>query len=136
MAESHEETKYLSAQSFLKVQGVLSLIFGSIGVVVGSPLVLLYSLSLPEWSTEYSYTGGDWIAVSFIIALGIIFWIIPHVFMIIAGSHLVRHPKPGLAKGLTVANLVIGALYNYILMAFAIVSLVQSSNYEAGYRKH
>jgi amino acid transporter len=136
MPTSQEVSKYSTAKSFLRVQGILSIIFGSLGTLVGLPLILLYVFSLSFSSIQYSYDGGDWFAVIFLIIIGLIFWILPHIYMIIAGTYLVRKPKPGLAKGLTIGNLVIGALLNYILLAFAIVSLVQSSHYEEGYKRN
>jgi hypothetical protein len=136
MPTSQEVSKYSTAKSFLRVQGILSIIFGSLGTLVGLPLIILYIFSLSFSSIQYSYDGGDWFAVIFLIIIGLIFWILPHIYMIIAGTYLVRKPKPGLAKGLTIGNLVIGALLNYILLAFAIVSLVQSSHYEEGYKKN
>jgi hypothetical protein len=136
MPTPQEVSKYSTAKSFLRVQGVLSIIFGSLGTLVGLPLIILYVFSLSFSSIQYSYDGGDWFAVIFLIIIGLIFWILPHIYMIIAGTYLVRKPKPGLAKGLTIGNLVIGALLNYILLAFAIVSLVQSSHYEEGYKKN
>jgi hypothetical protein len=36
---------------------------------------------------------------------------------------------------MTIANLVVGAFWNYIILAFAIVSLVQSGHYAHGYKK-
>jgi hypothetical protein len=135
MTTAQEASKYSAAKSFLRVQGVLSIIFGSLGTLFSLPILLIYVLSVPGYSGMYPYNEGDTIGVMFLIIVTLIFWVLPHIYMIIAGTYLVREPKPGLAKGLTIGNLVIGAIINYILLAFAIVSLTQSASYEAGYKK-
>lgn len=126
----HIKAQHETSKKFLKVQGILSIVFGGLGTLFGIPLIFF-------WAIGSSYDLGDDVGpIVFIVlsVLGLIFWMLPHIFLIVSGATLVRNPAPGVAKGLTIANLVVGAFWNYILLAFAIVSLVQSGHYTRGYK--
>lgn len=140
MSELHlQQEQFTNAKRWLKVQGILSIIFGALGTLFAAPLAFFYSIGITaELATEMPGLESEIGPVVFIIVLivGLILWLIPHLFLIVSGALLARGPKPGVAKGLTITNLIIGAMWNYLILAFAIVSLVQSGNYARGYVHH
>jgi hypothetical protein len=127
----HVKAQYETSKKFLKVQGVLSIVFGGLGTLFGIPLIVFYALGA-SYDLQSDIGPIVFIVLS---VLGLIFWMLPHIFLIVSGATLVRNPRPAVAKGMTIANLVVGAFWNYIILAFAIVSLVQSGHYAHGYKK-
>jgi hypothetical protein len=125
----HLTAQIETSKKFLKVQGILSIAFGGLGTLFGIPIIFIYALSA---SYDMQSDVGPVVFIV-LLTLGLIFWMLPHIFLVVSGATLVRSPKPSVAKGMTIANLVVGAFWNYILLAFAIVSLVQSGNYARGY---
>lgn len=99
----------------LKVTAILSIVFGFIGIFFGIWLIQT-GLSDPR------FTSGSLFGV-----IVFIVWVLPHVFWIISGFQLLQSPKKSLTQGLLVTTIVLGALWNVLLMAFAIVNLVQLS---------
>ena len=123
--------RFSQAASMVKVQGIMSIVFGSIGSLVGLIILSIFAVSLGN-----AYTTADAIAFLFLFLLVVFVWLIPHMYLIIAGITLTRLPEPRIVKILTITNLVIGIFWNYILLVFAIISLVQQVDYAQGYRKH
>src|ERR687886_514951 len=128
MKQSTEiEQKFDKANQLLKTAGILSIIFGCIGTLFGIFLAIFMPATGSPSSNEYD---SGLLAV-----MVFLFWIAPHVFLIISGTQLLQKPLPGRARGLTITTLVIGALWNVVLLIFGILALVQMSDYEKGFKK-
>jgi phage shock protein PspC (stress-responsive transcriptional regulator) len=132
MAEKndYEAQRYRSAASLVRVQGILSIIFGGLGLLVAFFLVLLFLAAMSE-SNSYQV-----ISASITALIVFIFGVLPHIFLVVSGVHLLREPRPAVARTLIIINLVIGALFNLVIVVFAIINLVQMSDYDHGYKKH
>jgi len=128
----HKTIAYNRAATMLKVQGVVSIVIGALGILL-SPLLVLLMMAEPD-----GIGTGEYAEVGFIFAvlLSLFFMVLPGIYFIVAGSYLVKKPTPSLARGLTITNLVLGVLGNTIILIFAIISLVQGSDYEHGYKHH
>ena len=127
-----EDRRFYRAKGTIKAHGVLSIIFGGIGVLAGALFVAVFAAALAQ---DPTYDGGD-ISTLGLVMLGImafIFWALPHAYLIIAGLLLVKDPSPKLAKGLLITNLVIGVFCNLVLFIIAIINLTQLADYERGY---
>jgi len=125
--------QHSSAQKFLKVQGVLSVVLGGLGVLILTALIplLIWVLGSPDLLAEADSTSEDMIGTLIVVILSIP----ASIFFVISGIILLRKPRPGVAKGLSITNVVVAALSgNYLILAFAIVSLVQSPAYADGYK--
>lgn len=118
-----------SAGTMLKVQGIITLVFGGLGSLLGLILMLIFGIALSQ-----AYTDNDIIAFFIYFIVSVFFVLIPHVYFIVSGIVLIRQPEPKLAKLITIINLIAGAVANYVILAFAIISLVQGKEYEAGYK--
>lgn len=124
------ERHYQSAASLIRVHGILSIIFGSIGIFFSIIMMGLFGLSA---GSEY----GDYNAASsFIMAfLVFIFGVLPNIYLLISGIHLMRNPSPAVTKTLVIINLVVGVFWNLVILIFAIINLTQIADYEQGYKK-
>jgi len=122
--------QYQQAASIVKIQGILSIIFGGIGVVMGFCAMSLIALAM-----SVAYTDADALVFFMLFILTLIFWFIPHVYFIVAGVTLYRLPDPRVVKVLTIVNLVVGVFWNVVLLIFAIIALIQSAEYETGYKR-
>ena len=111
------------AYTFVKLNGIFSIMFGVIGTFVGLLIILL--ATFPD-TTGDSYSTI--IAVAFMI-ICLLFWVVPHIFLILSGTILITHPTYSLTKGLLITNLVIGSFYNIILLVFSIISITQLRQY-------
>lgn len=127
----YDKVLFERANNGLKVQGIIGIVFGGLGTLLGLVLILLFLMGVQLDTTPTSAFEGFMLAV-----VTLVFLVIPHVYLIISGSLLVKQPQPSLARGLTVANVVIGALSNLIILVVAIISLTQSSDYERHFPKH
>ena len=114
--------------NLVKIHGILSIIFGSIGTITGLFFAGLFAISMAS-----TYDEADRIGFLILSILTLIFWLIPHVYLVIAGVVLLREPEPKVAKTLTIINLIVGVFWNYILLIFSIISLVQLGDYDKGY---
>lgn len=123
-----KNTNYEQAASMVRVQGIMSIIFGGLGVLFGLVFLLFMIIAMAG-----AYTDSDAFGLLALFLVTVVFWLLPHVYLVIAGILLARTPAPRVVKTLTIINIVIGALWNYILLVFAIISIVQSSDYEKGY---
>ncbi|MFZ1250428.1 MAG: hypothetical protein WAR37_03220 [Candidatus Microsaccharimonas sp.] len=114
--------------SMVKVNGILSIIFGAIGSLVGLIFMGIWVLSLVGAYSDEQIIG----AIALFVGT-LLFWVLPHVYLIISGFFLLRLPKPTTVKVFLIVNLVVGALANLVLLIFSIISLAQVGEYEAGY---
>ena len=130
----YEKLLFTRAESALKIHGILSVVFGSLGVLAGFLILVLSSIS-SAFDTSYDEYGSS-IGLVFMSALVIVFWILPHAYLIASGIYLTRRPTPRLARTLVIINLVIGVFYNLILLIFAIINLTQINDYERGFHAH
>lgn len=124
--ESHVPSqKYQTAATMIKVTGILSIIFGSIGILFG----IGYSLLIAA-SPSYAYNEVEIVPIALIVGFLIMFWVIPHIYMIISGIYFLNKPSAAKVRGLAITSIVIGAIFNVILLAFAIINLIQAKDYE------
>lgn len=121
---------HTQAVSMLKIQGIVTLVFGGLGALLGLILMILFGFALSQ-----AYSDNDIIEYGVYFTMSVLFILIPHVYFVVSGIVLIRQPEPKLAKLVTIINLVVGAVANYIVLAFAIISLVQTKEYEEGYKK-
>ena len=129
MTGSHKHAAHRQAASMLKVQGIISIIFGALGALLGTALMFIFGIGLAS-----TYSNADTIEFSIFFLGSIVFMLMPHVYLIISGIILTRSPEPKLSQLLTIINLIVGAFSNYIVLVFAIISLVQADDYETGYK--
>ena len=118
------------AVSMLRVQGIISIVFGALGAFI-SLVVLAILFFIPT----NGYPQDQAIGFMFIFFGILIFAIIPHAYMIVSGLALTRNPNPQVARTLTIVNLVIGIIWNYVLLIFAIISLTQLLPYNEAYER-
>ena len=126
MTTQPKSDKYQTAAKFIKVTGILSIIFGILGTLFGLAYVLIYPHLPPDPETAQ-------IPVVFLAIVTTIFWIIPHAFLTVSGIQLVQYPAPSKVRAFAIATIVIGAVWNIVLLAFAIVNLTQLRDYTAEY---
>ena len=122
---------YEQAASLIKTQGVLSIVFGGIGVFIGLVVLVFLWIVLST-----SYATEDVIAALFLSLLGFVFLLLPHVFLVVAGVTLLRQPEPRVVRILTIITLVIGALENLVLLIMSILVLLKLDDYEALYPEY
>ena len=122
---------YEQAASLIKTQGVLSIVFGGIGVFIGLVVLVFLWIVLST-----SYATEDVIAALFLSLLGFVFLLLPHVFLIVAGVTLLRQPEPRVVRILTIITLVIGVLENLVLLVMSILVLLKLDVYEALYPEY
>ena len=118
----------ITANKMVKVTAILSIVFGSLGALFG---LLVMILGPTDMSADVASLGG---AVVFGIIIFLL-WVAPHVFLIISGINLLYFPKKSVAQGLIITTLVIGAIWNLILLVFAIINLTQLQHYTGKHDK-
>jgi hypothetical protein len=127
MAEtSFDKVLFERAATMLRVQGIISIVLGGLGVVFGLVMMFMFGLGMLAYEniTNYAVENFIWVVVMFV------FVVIPHIYLIVAGTILLRQPTPVIARTLTIINLVVGVFSNMIVLIFAIISLTQSGDYE------
>lgn len=133
MAETnYDKLLFERSSTMLRVQGTISIVFGGLGVLFGIVMMFRFALGMlaSEYITSYAVENFIWAVFMFV------FVIIPHIYLIVAGTIFLRQPTPGIARTLTIINLVIGAFSNLIVLIFAIISLTQSGDYERHFLAH
>jgi len=128
MPETPKQAAHRQAMSMMKIQGIIVTVFGGLGALLGLIMMVIFALALGQ-----SYTENDVVGALIMFTVSILFVLIPHIYLIVSGIILIRQPEPKLARLLTIINLVVGAISNYVVLAFAIISLVQAKEYEEGY---
>ena len=130
---NYQTYKFDNAASMIRIQGILTIIFGGLGII-GSLLATLYFILFAVTDPTIAVEDGV-IVASIIAAFMFVFVLLPHVYLIVSGMHLLRNPAPSTAKVLIIINLIIGVFWNLIIFVFAIISLTQLHDYQAGYKK-
>jgi hypothetical protein len=133
MAEvNHDKVLFEQAATMLRVQGIISIVLGGLGVIFGLVMMFMFGLGMLAYEniTDYAVENFIWAVVMFV------FVVIPHIYLIVAGTIFLRQPTPGVARTLTIINLVVGALTNIVVLIFAIIALTQSGDYERHYPTH
>lgn len=123
------QQQYDKVTGLMKAHGIISIIFGALGALFSLFLMLLFAFAITDYN-EYQIGGAVFMAV-----LVFIFGVVPSAYLTIAGIILVGKPKPSVAKGLVITNLVVGVFYNLVVLILAIINLVQIGDYERGYKK-
>jgi len=126
-----EIVQFERAASAINVHGILSIVFGGLGLLIALFFAGIFGLS----AATGSLTPDDVIGFTIMALFGTVFMVIPHIYLVVAGVYLLKKPAPKVAKVLIIINLVIGALWNLILVIFAIINLTQISDYARGYVK-
>jgi hypothetical protein len=127
MAETnYDKVLFERAATMLRVQGIISVVFGALGVIFGLVMMFMFGLGMLAYEniTNYAVENFVWAVIMFV------FVVIPHIYLVVAGTILLRQPAPGVARALTIINLVVGVFSNMIVLIFAIISLTQSGDYE------
>lgn len=127
---SIDQRLFERAQSVLKTHGILSIIFGALGVLGFIIWTLFASLS---------FLSGEFSDVLGMIAITMIFFVVfllPHIYLIVGGIQLIRSPSPKLARVIVIINLILGLFWNLVLLVLAIINLTQIGYYERYYGKH
>lgn len=130
----YEKLLFERANSALKAHGIVSIVFGALGILFGIFMLILVSIGTvtdPTYDDNSSSLG-----LFFVSIFMLVFWLLPHAYLITSGIYLTRQPSPRLAKTLVIINLVVGVFYNLVILIFAIVNLTQSGDYERGYHLH
>jgi len=138
MTAHNEHTKILfeRSASLLRVHGIVSIIFGAIGVFSALVIAAVVAVIFAVPTAEFTPPNAEETAGLLIISIAaFFFWLLPHIYLIVAGVYLVKEPTPGVAKVLVIINLIIGFFTNLGLLIFGIINLVQSADYENGYHK-
>ena len=128
MAHDMEKLMYDRSVSTTRLHGILSVIFGALGVLFGLLLLALFIIA-----SAFAETTEDAIASGATAVFMFVLFIVPHVYLIISGVYLMKLPVPKLARALVIANLVVGALSNLVILVISIINLVQLGDYERGY---
>lgn len=128
----YEKLLYHRSESTLKIHGILAIVFGGLGTLSAALFTLLLIAS--TYADESFDNVNSPVGLFIVSAMIFVFWTLPHIYLIVAGSYLVREPVPRLAKTLVIINLVIGVFWNLILLIFAIINLTQLTDYERGYQ--
>lgn len=133
MTETHhkEPIEYTRAVSTIKTQGILSIVFGGLGIVAGLIFMIIFAAAMSS-----SYSDEDMVGYFILFVSTLFFWLVPHVYLVVSGVILTRLPSATTAKVLTIINLVVGAFWNLVLLVFAIITLTQSADYQVGQGKH
>jgi len=124
--------KFDNAASMIRIQGILSIIFGGLGII-GSLLASLYLALVAVTDPTIAAEDGV-IAAAIIGAFVFVFVLLPHVYLIVSGMHLLKNPAPNTAKVLIIINLIIGVFWNLVIFVFAIINLTQLHDYQVGYK--
>jgi len=125
---AYDKLYFTRAAQTLRTHGILSIVFGSLGALAG-----LFVIALTVTASGYAYNTSDLFGTMVFASLALVFWIAPHIYMIIAGVYLIRYPKPSIARTLVIINLVIGIFTNLIILIFAIINLTEMRQYEEHY---
>lgn len=128
MTTAADRQAFENAALMVKVQGIISIVFGGLGVLGSLFMLTVFAIRLVN-----AYVAVDVVLSSIFFICTVLFVLLPHAYLVIAGIVLVREPEPRMVKVLTIINIVFGALLNYVVLVFAIISLVQSGSYKDGY---
>lgn len=125
-------TRYEKSVSLLKTQAILTIVFGSLGVLAAFGLVGLY-IAANQYGVYM--TEEERIEMFAYMIVMPVFLFITHVYFIISGSFLLKSPTPKVAKTLSIVNVVLGAMWNWVILIFAVLYVAVSRDYENGYKQ-
>lgn len=126
----YEKSIFERSVNMTKTHGILSIVFGSLGAFIGLIMVLVFSVTITDFN---SYQVMSAFFTAFLVFL---LGVLPHVYLLISGITLLKAPAPNVAKPLIIINLIVGVLWNIVILIFAIINLTQMGDYERGYGKH
>lgn len=129
MAETKKQLAHTQALSMLRVQGIIATVFGGLGIFFGLILMVIFAFAIGN-----AYSDNELIEYTAWFIVSIIFILIPHIYLVVSGVILMRQPEPKTARLFTIINLIVGAMSNFVILAFAIISLTQTTAYEEGYK--
>lgn len=122
--------EYEQAKSLIKTTGILSIIFGALGILIAITVMLVIQFD------KQSFDGPDvFVGMIVIDSFIFLFGLLPHVFLLFSGIKLLQLPRPSIIKGLVITTLVISAFWNLVLLVFTIINLTQLKQYEEGLPK-
>lgn len=130
MSENQEliAMNYARAASLTRVHGILSIVFGAIGLVISLFIILFVSFAVTD-PNSYQIAGA--FVSGFLV---FVFGVLPHAYLLFSGITLLREPAPSVAKTLIIINLVVSIFYNLVVLVFSIINLVQFDDYARGYK--
>ena len=76
MKKTQTEVQYEQSASIVKIHGILSIVFGSIGVAIG-----LIFLAIIGFTFIAAVTTADVVGIFIIMLLVLLFWILPQAFL-------------------------------------------------------
>lgn len=129
MSDTLQKQQYERAETLIRVHGILSMIFGGIGL-----LFMLAIGAIIVAAGSQNNVFGDVVGITALFIIGIVLYVIPHIYLIIAGTQLIKQPAPKLATTLIIINLIVGFVSNIVILVFAIINLAQMRQYELGYK--
>jgi hypothetical protein len=131
MSEKQEliAMNYARAASLTRVHGILSIVFGSIGLAISLFVILFIGFAITE-QNDYQIAGA--FVSGFLV---FVFGVLPHAYLLFSGITLLREPTPSVAKTLIIINLVVSVLYNLVVLIFSIINLTQFEDYAQGYKQ-
>jgi hypothetical protein len=115
------------AASAIRVQGILAIVFGGLGILGSIILGFIFLASLATFPERES------VEISVYLVLGFVFFFLPHIYLLVSGLYLLKKPAPKIVFVLSIINLVVGFFWNVFLLVVAIISLVVHGDYERGY---
>lgn len=132
---NQEKAQYDRAVTTLRVHGIISIVFGGLGVLT----TLLFGLMIAIGSAlGGAFDGYNEAAVGlfFLGALVFVFWTLPHIYLLVSGVYLIREPSVKVAKTLIIINLIVGVFWNLVILVFSIINLTELADYERGKHAH
>jgi hypothetical protein len=126
--QSITELNYQRSLGILKAHAIISIVFGGLGLAASLFLMAMFAFSVTEYN-DYQIAGS--LVMVFLV---FVFGMLPHAYLVFSGITLLRLPSPSVARTLVIINLIVGVLYNLVVLIMAIINLVQIGDYEAGHK--
>ena len=127
----NQNALYDRAAGMLKVHGILSIVFGGLGVLMALFFISIMFITSTAYESFNRFDGSS-LGIFLVSIIFFVFWTLPHIYLIVSGLYLTRQPSPRIAKTLVIINLIIGVFWNYVLLVFAIINLTQIADYQKG----
>jgi hypothetical protein len=125
-----DQRLYERAHSLLRAHGIVSIVFGALGVFAFIMWLLLVLVVVVEGNVV------DIVGMTALTILFFVLFLLPHVYLIVGGIQLVRSPSPELARIIVIINLVLGVFCNIVILVLSILNLTQMGDYEHHRAKH
>ena len=127
-----EFERYEKSLSALKMQAILSIVFGGIGILFSFLLVGMYILLSGLDPREIEMDRVELFLYGIVTP---IFLFISHVYFVVSGVVLLREPTPKVAQILSIVNIIVGVMWSLIILIFAALFLARTVDYERGYEE-